>query len=79
MENPGESHWEVIKRVFKYLKGMKNNELVIGKIKNGLVGYSDADWASQDHRHSILAYTFLIGGGSSSGADKAAYNSVINC
>jgi hypothetical protein len=60
MESPGIAHWEVIKRVFKYLKGMKNNKLVIGKIRNGLIGYSDADWASQDHRHSISAYAFLI-------------------
>jgi hypothetical protein len=36
---------------------------VIGKIKEGLVGYSDADWALQEHRHSISAYTFLIDGG----------------
>jgi hypothetical protein len=63
MENPGKTHWEAIKRVFKYLKGTKNNELIIGKIKNGLIGYSDADWALQEHRHSISAYTFLIDGG----------------
>jgi hypothetical protein len=63
MESPGIAHWEVIKRVFKYLKGMKNNELVIGKIRNSLIGYSDANWPSQDHRHSISAYAFLIDGG----------------
>jgi hypothetical protein len=63
MESPGVAHWEVIKRLFKYLKGTKNNELVIGKIRNGLIGYSDANWAYQDHRHSISAYTFLINGG----------------
>jgi hypothetical protein len=34
MENPGEAHWEVIRRVFKYLKGTKNNELIIAKIKS---------------------------------------------
>jgi hypothetical protein len=31
MENPGRTHWEVIKRVFRYLKGTKNNELILGK------------------------------------------------
>jgi hypothetical protein len=39
MENPGEAHWEAINSVFKYLKGTKN-KLIIGKIKNSLVGYS---------------------------------------
>jgi hypothetical protein len=46
MENPREVHWEAIKRVLRYLKGTKNNKLIIGKIKNGLIGYSDTDWAS---------------------------------
>jgi hypothetical protein len=63
MENPGRIHWEAIKRVFRYLRGTKNNELILGKTKDGLVGYSDADWASQEHRHSISAYTFIIDGG----------------
>jgi ATP-binding cassette subfamily B (MDR/TAP) protein 1 len=39
MESPGKAHWEAIKRVFKYLKGMKNNELIIGKTKDSLIGY----------------------------------------
>jgi hypothetical protein len=42
---------------------MKKNQLVIGMMKNSITGYSDMDWASQDHRHSILAYSFLIDGG----------------
>jgi hypothetical protein len=63
MENPGKAHWEAIKRVLKYLKGIKNNELIIGKIKNCLIGYLDINWASQEHRHSISAYKFLINGG----------------
>ena len=28
------------------------------------MGYTDADWASQDHRHSISAYVFQIDSGS---------------
>jgi hypothetical protein len=42
---------------------MKNNKLIIGKTKNGLVDYSDADWALQEHRYSVSAYTYIIDGG----------------
>ena len=27
------------------------------------IGYCDADWASQPHRHSISGYAFYFGGG----------------
>ena len=64
LENPGEIHWNATKRVFKYLKGTKNRKLTLGKSRDGIIGYSDADWASQDHRHSISAYIFQINSGS---------------
>jgi len=64
LENLGQIHWDAVKRVLKYLKGMKNKRLVLGGNREGLVGYSDADWASQDHRHSISAYVFQIDSGS---------------
>ena len=37
---------------------------MLGSSWNGLVGYVDADWALQDHRHSISAYVFQIDSGS---------------
>jgi hypothetical protein len=43
MENPGEVHWGMIKRVFRYLKVMKKHELIMGKNKSSLIGYSDTD------------------------------------
>ena len=58
LENPGEMHWNAKKRVFKYLKGTKDQKLTLGISRDGIIGYSDADWASQDHRHSISAYIF---------------------
>ena len=47
----------------RYLNGMKNYKLTCGKNHDSLLGYADADWASQDHRHSISAYIFQIDGG----------------
>ena len=64
LENPGEIHWNATKCVFKYLKKTKDHKLTLGSSRNSLLGYVDADWASQDHRHSILAYIFQIDSGS---------------
>ena len=64
LENTGEIHWKAVKRVMRYLKGTKNYKLSLGNNHDGLIGYADADWASQDHRHSISAYIFQIDGGS---------------
>ena len=43
---------------------MKNYKLSLGNNQDSLIGYADADWALQDHRHSISAYIFQIDGGS---------------
>ena len=43
---------------------MKDKKLVLGGNREGLFSYADADWASQDHRHSISAYVFQIDLGS---------------
>ena len=64
LKNPGEIHWKAVKRVMRYLKGMKKYKLTLGINHNGLLGYADANWVSQDHRHSISAYIFQIDGGS---------------
>ncbi|GBL78726.1 Retrovirus-related Pol polyprotein from transposon TNT 1-94 [Araneus ventricosus] len=45
-ENPGMPHWTAAKRVLKYLKGTKNRGLTFRPTKKPLVGYADADWAS---------------------------------
>ena len=47
----------------RYLKGTKNYKLSLGNNHDSLIGYADADWASQGHRHSISAYIFQIDGG----------------
>jgi Reverse transcriptase (RNA-dependent DNA polymerase) len=70
MQNPGRPHWEAVKRVFRYLKGTKDVPLVIGGSRKGLEAFSDADWASQEHRHSISRYVFMIDGGAVSWSSK---------
>ena len=45
-------------------------ELVYGGEKRGLVGYVDADGASQEHRCAISGYVFLIDSGIVSWSSK---------
>ena len=69
-ENPGWIHWEAVKRIFRYLLGTKKLELVYGGDERGLVGYVDADGASQDHRRAISGYVFMVDGGAVSWSSK---------
>ena len=62
-DNPGWAHWEAVKRIFRYLRGTQNLELVYGGERQGLVGYTDADGASQEHRWAISGFVFLVDGG----------------
>ena len=41
-KNPGLIHWEAVKRIFRYLKGMRGLWLSYGGIRKELTGYADA-------------------------------------
>ncbi|RDB21868.1 Retrovirus-related Pol polyprotein from transposon TNT 1-94 [Hypsizygus marmoreus] len=69
-DNPGWVHWEAVKRIFRYLLGTKDLELVYGAEQKGLEGFVDADGASQDHRRAISGYVFLVDGGAVSWSSK---------
>ena len=69
-DNPGWVHWEAVKRIFRYLLGTKKLELVYGGESRGIVGYVDADGASQEHRRAISGYVFMVDGGAVSWSSK---------
>jgi hypothetical protein len=69
-DNPGWVHWEAVKRIFKYLLGTKKLELTYGGEQRGLVGYVDADGASQEHRRAITGFVFMVDGGAVSWSSK---------
>ena len=46
-----------------YLSGTKDFALTYGDKHHDLLGYSDANGATQEHRHTISGYAFLIDGG----------------
>ncbi len=70
LENPGQVHWEAVKRVFRYLSGTKGLMLTYGGERRGLEGFTDADGASQEHRHAISGYAYLIDSGAVSWSSK---------
>jgi hypothetical protein len=70
MTKPGKAHWEALKRVLRYMKGAKDMNLTLGRSDEGLEGFTDADWASQQDRHSISGYTFRFLGGTVSWSSK---------
>jgi len=67
---PMRIHLEAAKRVVRYLKTTHNLELMYSTDHTAMVGYSDADHASQLHRHLISGYAFLIGGGAVTWSSK---------
>jgi hypothetical protein len=60
LENPGNIHWEHVKRVLHYLAGTKTNALTYGNERHKLLGYMDADGVSLERRHAISGHAFLI-------------------
>jgi hypothetical protein len=71
IQNPGQAHWEGVKRVISYLGSTKSLWLTFGGRKEALIeGFCDADWASQSHRHSISGFSFHYGCGAVSWSSK---------
>jgi hypothetical protein len=63
MTNPDKEHWNVVKWIFRYLQNTSNAYLQFDKIREGLVGYVDLDFAADlDKRRSLTGYVFTIGG-----------------
>ncbi|KIM65440.1 hypothetical protein SCLCIDRAFT_112814 [Scleroderma citrinum Foug A] len=67
---PGMVHWEAVKRIYRYLAGTKGLALTFGAGKKGLEGYMDVDGASQEHRHAISGYAYILDGGAVSWMSK---------
>ena len=69
---PNQTHLTAAKRVLRYLKGTAHMALKYCKAADeNLVGYSDADWASDlDDWHSTSGNVFLMAGGAISWVSK---------
>ena len=66
LNNYNKDHWWAVKRIFAYLLGTKDVCIMYkgGKGDDVLVGYSDADYASDlETRRSTTVYIFSLAGG----------------
>ncbi|KAF1316242.1 Integrase catalytic core protein, partial [Globisporangium splendens] len=63
--DPCPTHWQALKRVFRYLNGTQTHGITFSANTSGeLIGYSDADWAGDiDSRRSTSGYAFILNGG----------------
>ena len=63
LDAPRTTHLIAVRCIFHYLLGTKHLKLVLGGKSHNIVGFSDADWASHLHRHSISGFAFFVGQG----------------
>src|SRR5271156_5352773 len=77
LNSPHTTHLEAVKQVFRYLTGTKHLGLTLSRNclttkdnADGILGFSDADWASNTHQHSISGFVFFVGTGPVSWSSK---------
>ena len=64
-------NWKAVKTILRYLKGTKDHSLCYQGKELHLVGYSNADWASDLNKHkSTSGYIFLLNNGAISWKSK---------
>ena len=65
MHNPGRSHWNTVKHVFRYLAGTKDHNILFGlNPTSGVVVYTDSDFIGcVDIQKSTIGYCFKFGNG----------------
>ena len=65
MHSPGIRHWQVVKRIFRYLSGTRHLGLFYpkgGMVAPDMHAFSDFDWAGcYDTRVSTSGFCFLLG------------------
>jgi hypothetical protein len=70
LESPHTTHMESALHVVRYIKATKDYRLTLGGKDFILSGYSDTNWGTELHRHSISGYTFSTGVGVISWSSK---------
>ena len=68
--NPGQIHWDAIRRIYRYLPGTKELKLTYVGVESVLAGYTDADGSMAKNWRAVSGYAFLIDGGAVSWSSK---------
>jgi len=64
VSNSGDTHWNALERVLRYLKGTMSYGIYFSRYPRVLEGYCDANWISDvDQLYATSGYVFLFGGG----------------
>jgi hypothetical protein len=64
VSNLGDTHWNALERVLRYLKGTMSYGIHFTGYPRVLEGYCDANWISDaDELYATSGYAFLFGGG----------------
>ena len=71
MANPGQEHWNAVKRILRYIKGTSSAALCYRGSQYVVRGYVDSDFAGDlDKRKSTTGYVFTLAGGAVSWLSK---------
>ncbi|GAA0170798.1 hypothetical protein LIER_24982 [Lithospermum erythrorhizon] len=71
LSNPGKEHWEDIKWILKYLKGIAELCIGYGRNTTTLQAYTNVDMAGEiDLKRSTSGYVFVFAGGAVSWQSK---------
>lgn len=62
VENPTQSDWIKLKRIFRYLRGTSKLALTYSRKDFKISGYSDASYAMNEDRKSTSGYAFMTNG-----------------
>ena len=63
MSNPDKTHWEAVKWIMRYLRGILDTFLYFGTSDLKLKGFVDADLAGDiDSRKNTTGFVFILGG-----------------
>ena len=75
MESPKDSHWEIGKRIMRYVNGTKDLGIMYSTSENfKFIGYTDSDnGGNTDDKKSTSGYAFHFGTGVVAWASKKQY------
>ena len=63
MANPGREHWNIVKKILRYVKGTSDVALCFGGSEFIVKGYVDSDFVGDlDKRKSTIGYVFTLAG-----------------